>query len=804
VRLGRDVAVKILPRAFTADPDRLARFEREARMLASVNHPHIAAIYGIEEAGDVRALVLELVEGQTLAERVVQGALPPKEALPLARQIADALDAAHEKGIVHRDLKPANIKITPAGVVKVLDFGLAKPTDDSSAVDLTHSPTLTALNTREGVIVGTAAYMSPEQARGRAVDKRSDIWAFGCVLYEMLAGRSAFGRGTVTDTLAAIVDREPDWAALPRSTPPTVSRLLRRCLEKDPRKRLRDVADGSSDLDATPVTGIDAGASAQSGPVRWIPWAIAAGAALVAVAAAISAWRSVGGSADNRSAPVFSRMVPITAGPSREFGAAVSPDGRWVAYVSSVGGAPNVWVRFVAGGDAVNLTAAAGLDVSASGAINGLEIAPDGSRIAVQARPRGSTSAFATWEIPAPLPGTPRALLDAGFVGMRWSPDGSRMAFIRAGSNAGDALWVADGDGTNRREIVPASDGVHIHWMSWSNDGRIYFMRPVMTGFNLAPTDIFRVNADGGPPEPVVTTLRRAMFPLPLPDGGLIYSADATGADLGLWWRSADGMAEQRLTFGLGDYAEPRMSADGRVMVATRYENRQSLVRIEAMGPQIGRITLLTEGFGGDLDPAVGPRQARMAFSSTRVGNRHIWTADPDGRAARPLTSGAVHDDRPAVSPDGQTVAFVSDRGGRRGIWLIAAAGGAPRKLVDAEPVSNLSWSRDGATIVYAAGAGRWPGLWSVSAADGQVRHIPTPGAGRRASVVARAGPARVPERHGRVVARRPASGDRESEHERRHSGWPSPTPWCPFASSWICRSGRVSAELRGRPTAPP
>src|SRR5262245_58291716 len=218
-KLGRDVAIKVLPHTFTADPDRLARFEREARVLASLNHPHIAAIHGIEESDGIRALVLELVEGATLARRIAarKTGLPVKEAIDIARQIADALDAAHEKGIVHRDLKPANVKITPQGVVKVLDFGLAKLETGigESAVGVSEAPTITVNDTREGLIVGTAAYMSPEQARGQAIDKRTDIWAFGCVLYEMLTGRAVFARNTLTDTLAAVVEREPDWTLLP-------------------------------------------------------------------------------------------------------------------------------------------------------------------------------------------------------------------------------------------------------------------------------------------------------------------------------------------------------------------------------------------------------------------------------------------------------------------------------------------------------------------------------------------------------------------------------------------------------------
>jgi len=251
-RLGRNVAIKIVPHEFTSLPNRLARCEREARMLAALNHPHIAAIYGIEDDEGIHALVLELVDGETLAERIARGPLPVAQALEIARQIADALDAAHEKGIVHRDLKPANIKITPEGIVKVLDFGLAKLESAGSGqlAAGSESPTVTVNATHAGLIVGTAAYMSPEQARGLPVDKRTDIWAFGCVLYEMLTGRAAFARDTLADTLSAVLDRDPQWDALPAATPSRVVRLLRRCLDKDPARRLPYISGARVELDA--------------------------------------------------------------------------------------------------------------------------------------------------------------------------------------------------------------------------------------------------------------------------------------------------------------------------------------------------------------------------------------------------------------------------------------------------------------------------------------------------------------------------------------------------------------------------
>jgi serine/threonine protein kinase len=321
-RLGRDVAIKILPPAWTTDPDRLARFEREARVLASLNHPHIGSIYGIEDvAGDSDgrhvALVLELIDGQTLAELIAgpPSGLPIASALDMARQIADALDAAHERGIVHRDLKPANIKITADGRVKVLDFGLAKTLEEPDPSD---SPTISPTSLGGG-FVGTPSYMSPEQARGSAVDKRADIWAFGCVLYEMLTGRLAFPGRTVADAVVAILQNEPDWAALPPATPALVRRLLRRCLAKDPRRRIRDIADARDDLSI--------------GPGETVEGSERAGTAARAV--------------------YFQRLsdfIGINESP------AISPDGRLVAYVRLMGARRQIWLQLVAGGPPLQLT----------------------------------------------------------------------------------------------------------------------------------------------------------------------------------------------------------------------------------------------------------------------------------------------------------------------------------------------------------------------------------------------------------------------------------------------------------------
>jgi serine/threonine protein kinase len=266
LHLNRKVALKFLPEAFTGDPERMVRFEREAKLLASLNHPNIAAIYGLEQAEEKRFIVMELVEGETLAQRLSKGSLPVEEALGICRQIADGLEAAHEKGVIHRDLKPANVMITEGDKVKILDFGLAKAlSDETQSIDSSQSPTLTEAMTRPGVILGTAAYRSPEQAKGKSVDKRADIWAFGCILYECLTRKRAFEGETVTETLASVLTKEPDWEKVPAKVQP----LLCRCVEKDRKKRLRDIGDAFALLETAP-------ASAPLKQRSWLAWSAAA------------------------------------------------------------------------------------------------------------------------------------------------------------------------------------------------------------------------------------------------------------------------------------------------------------------------------------------------------------------------------------------------------------------------------------------------------------------------------------------------------------------------------------------------
>ena len=345
-KLGREVAIKVLPEAFAKDAERVARFEREARLLAALNHPRIASIYGFDHTDGAHFLVLELAPGESLASRLARGPLPVAEAVQVARQVADGLEAAHDKGIVHRDLKPGNIQVSADGQVKLLDFGLAKAfAPDPTAPDSSQSPTVTSGGTRYGVILGTAAYMSPEQARGQELDRRTDVWVFGCVLYECLAGTRAFPGLTVSDTIVAVLEREPDWNALPARTPPSVRRLLRRCLRKDPRSRQRDIGDARLELEDDSAEAPASAPGARRSPLPPLAAGLAV-LALVAAAAFVLGSRDRGDVTHEQP-----RLKRLTWDGGIATDPALSPDGSMVVYASNRGDESNLdlWLQRVAG-----------------------------------------------------------------------------------------------------------------------------------------------------------------------------------------------------------------------------------------------------------------------------------------------------------------------------------------------------------------------------------------------------------------------------------------------------------------------
>ncbi|HEX6463204.1 MAG TPA: protein kinase, partial [Vicinamibacterales bacterium] len=520
-KLARDVAVKVLPELFTHDPERLARFHREAQVLASLNHPHIAHIYGLEEADGVEFLILELIEGETLANRIARRALPLDEALPIARQIADALAAAHERGIVHRDLKPANVALTPDNQVKVLDFGLAKAleTDPSlasaavSAPPTMTSPAMTAL----GIILGTAAYMSPEQAKGRPADKRSDIWAFGLIVFEMLAGRQAFARETMTETVAAVLHEDVPWNALPHDVPESLRRLLVRCLQKDPSRRLHSVVDAGLDLeDASRAP--DPAATAPGERRRSPGWLLWTGMALLYAVGAIVVALVFGRTP--AAAPRWERFAAVTDREGEQTQPSIAADGKSIAYVigSAAVGETQIAVQRVGGHNPI---------VVARGSVNAPAFSPDGERIAY-AGTAGRGSIFivgATGE-------SARRVTDLGF-NPSWSPDGTRIVFSTANvaqvfsRAAAASLWVVDAAGGAPAKIF-AGDAVQPAW------SRPLGKRIAFWASRGGQRDIYTIPAEGGDPVPVTNDVPTDWAPAWSPDGRFVYFSSDRGGPMGL------------------------------------------------------------------------------------------------------------------------------------------------------------------------------------------------------------------------------------------------------------------------------
>jgi Tol biopolymer transport system component len=574
--------------------------------------------------------------------------------------------------------------------------------------------------------MGTAGYISPEQIRGKPADARSDLFAFGAVLYEMLTGERAFSGATSGESLAAILrDQPPDPSTKAPSVSPAIDRLVVRCLQKNPDERFQSARDL-----AYALREMGTGSGAASRPIS--PAAVPPqrrGSRLLPLAGLLLAGVVAGWLLrplfKGRPAPSFGRVVRLTYGPARAFAPAISPDAKWVAYLSNARGPTDVWVQFLAGGEAANLTEKSGLTIAARTDIGGLDISPDGTQISFSASPTGGAiSDYTTYFLPAPLGGVPRKVFERG-MGARFSPDGKRIAFIRPGGGGGDAIVVCDADGSHEKELFRTSN--HAHQPAWSSDGRFVYFHYALSTFLGQPTEIFRVATAGGTPERVIATPRLAVFPAPMPGGnGLLYAANADSAEIGVWWLPPTGrLPARRLTIGAGEYVEPRVSADGRLVAATLLDSRRALFQYKLDGG--APPNPLSAMFPGDVEPDLSPAGDRLVWSSSRSGNRNLWMGAADGTGGRPLTSGNALDETPAFSPDGRQIAFVSDRSGKRAIWIVSSEGGTPRELYAAEVVDLLSWSPDGKEILFCAPKGDTQGLYRLSVADSRVSPLPAP-----------------------------------------------------------------------------
>ena len=694
--LDREVAIKLLPDVFRDDPERLLRLEREARVLASLNHPNIAAVYGLHELEGQRFIAMELVGGEDLSQRLSRGPLSIEDAVATAKMVTQALEAAHEKGVIHRDLKPANVKLAMGGEVKVLDFGLAKAlapvAEGASVPNSAQSPTVTA-GTIAGMLLGTAAYMSPEQARGRAVDRRTDIWSFGCLLYEMLTGRQAFGGDTVSDSLAAVLSREPDWSALPGNLPSAIRQLLARCLDKDSRTRLRDIGEARVAL-ATAALDAD---RQQAGASRWperIAWL-----ALIVVVAAVLAWRSeqLGRlAASGHPLPSFT-LKRLTELPGPELHPSLSPDGRQLLYTSAASGNRDIYLLRVGGQRAINLTANSPLDDSQAA------FSPDGERIAFRSERDGGGLFVmgATGE-------SVRRLTDFGFD-PAWSPDGKHLAFAAEVVDdpylrkATSGLWTVALDTGRTTRLTDKADGVQPAW-SPTGDRIAYWAN------TDGQRDIWTVSTSGGEPVPITQDRHTDWSPAWSPDSRWLYFSSDRGGSMNLWRVAIDVTTGAvsgdplPVTAGTRDIGYSRLSADGARMVVMAYDRTVdiSLYAIDALlaGDERPRTVLRRQSLFG-CSP--GPEGAWLACT-TKGAQEDLVTLRVDGSELRRLTDD-VHKDRGALwTPDGESLVFFSTRGGKWDNWSIRIDGSGLRQITtDIGGTMGSALSADGSRLAITA-----------------------------------------------------------------------------------------------------
>ena len=773
-RLAREVAVKVLPEEFFEGEERRQRFEREARLLAALNHPGIAAVYSFEEISGRHLLVMELVEGEGLDQKVSSGALPLEESLSYARQIAEALEAAHEKGIVHRDLKPANVKLTPDGRVKLLDFGLAKVFENepgASNPSISYSPTLTARGTAAGVILGTAAYMSPEQARGKPVDKRTDVWAFGCVLYEMLAGKKAFEGETVSDTLAAILRGEPDWSALRAPISPKVNELLRRCLQRDPKQRLRDIGDARIALEEE--TGAATSSSGQS-PFEektalpnptvgrsdetrhergsknvlslYLPWALAAACAAAAGALALCAHAPETGVVRAKIAPPEGTNFWLESnGPGP---AVVSPDGRQIAFTAVDGaGKVNLYVRALDAGEPRILSGTEGaqypfwspdsrsLGFFTTGKLKTIE-ASGGSALALCAASEGKGGAWSSSGVilfaPGPSNGLARvaekggdpvpvtkfdvARGDNSHRNPRFLPDGKHFLYVaRSASSAAEGFPVVFASLDGGPEKVLLRSPAAAQYAS----GRLLYLRETTLMARPMNAGNGSFTGDALPVADRITmpALQTAVAVFSASRNGVLGSQSARGELTSrLQWYTRDGKPDGTLG-DAGDYLSAVLSPDGKLAAVTVLEPSAGTYDVWILDVARGVRIRFTFDPGNDKLPVWSPDGRSIVFASNRKGHYDIYRKAVDGSAEEEAIAVSDADKFPTSwTPDGRTIVFMQagkEPGAQPGteIRTLALDGTRASELwmkTKADAVTS-GFSPDGKWLPYSSDeAGRW------------------------------------------------------------------------------------------------
>jgi Tol biopolymer transport system component len=726
-RLGRDVAIKVLPEALVNDADRLRRFEQEARTIAALNHPNILGIHDIGAHDGAPFLVSEFLEGQTLREKLESGPLPVRCAIEYALGIAQGLAAAHEKGIVHRDLKPENVFVTRDGRVKVLDFGLAKlvrPEESHEAV-----VTLTGPATLPGMVMGTIGYMSPEQVRGEPSDARADIFSFGAALYEMLTGRRAFKRETSAETMTAILREEPPelndtgWQG-----PLALQRILVRCLEKNVERRFQSASDLAFAIESLSGTSTAKSVSQPKSRRAWLPWVIAA-ALLVGTAI----WEMVRPAAAPANPLEKAHFMRVTDFESVE--AAISPDGRFVAFVSDHDGPFDVWLTQVGTGRLINLTQ--GKAGPLPGPLRSVGFSGNGSEIWL-----GGGDAGMRLRLMPLTGGTLRNFLGEEAVNLAWSPDGERVVYHTFGN--GDPIFVADRDGANARRIYGNQPGVHNHFPTWSPDGRwIYFVHGTPATKEM---DLWRIDPAGRNPERLTQRNTDIAYPTPAGNRTVFYVArDGDGSGPWLWAFDLKRKDSRRASFGLEEYTSVDASADGRKLVATISNpvaglwsvpilNRLTeehdvkpftVPTVRALAPRFGgaslfylsslgtgdglwrlrdgQVTEIWKGADGALleTPAVSRDGDRVAIVLRRNGKRRLHVLSADGAELQPIAEGIEVQGTSCWSPDGKWIVTGGSDANGSGLFKIPLEGGAAVRVV-AGPALNPVWSPDGSLIVYA------------------------------------------------------------------------------------------------------